>query len=470
MTLEAVDFSLDQLLNNIASITNDKMTGRDLRLSFHIDPQLPLHMHGDPHRLSQILINYTNNALKFTEEGEINIFVRKLNNTPQGWMVRFEVEDTGIGMSQAQQDNLFLSFEQADSSTTRKYGGTGLGLAISKQLANLMGGEVGAISALGRGSTFWFSAHLEQANGVVPTVDDAFDIVSARSHLLDLTESRGAIRVLVVEDNLFNQQIAAELLEAVNISVLIADNGQLAIDLLTREKVDCVLLDMQMPVMGGLEVSRILRVMPGLAELPVIAITANAMEEDRLHCLAAGMNDFIAKPFDPELFYATLLRWLSPEIIQNEPIYQTKTNITSVLKEESCIDLNVLGKFFNNAVEKIAKFSVKFLASARSSLLELDDASERNSLVDMSAIGHKLKSSARTVGANGFADLCHELEQFNLESDLLKAKSIAANLHPLLDQITLNIQAYLNQNNMNQIIAPAITPETLSEKKLQEQC
>jgi PAS domain S-box-containing protein len=464
MTLEAVDFSLDQLLNNINAIMTGKLAGKNLALTFDIDPQLSRQMHGDPHRLSQILINYTNNALKFTEQGEINVFVRKLNDTPTGWMVRFEVEDTGIGMSKSQQKKLFQSFVQADNSTTRKYGGTGLGLAISKQLAVLMGGEVGVLSALGQGSTFWFTAHLEHASGELPQIQSAFDPKNAGSHLQKLAEAPAGIRVLVVEDNQFNQQIAVELLESVKCTALVAENGQVAIDLLAQEKVDCVLMDIQMPIMGGLEASRRIRTMPGLTELPVIAITANAMNEDRLHCLAAGMNDFISKPFEPDFFYATLMRWLAPSSEMNTSQPAETVDAPQLPPTHKSIDLNVLAKFFSKSPEKIGLFAEKFVTSARKGLIEIDEAYRNQNLADLCALGHRLKSSARTVGANGFADICHNLEQLKQNGSLDQAQQMIEKLHPLLDQIALEVQTYLTPLAAETILAPpAELPDSSGE-------
>ena len=443
MTLENIDFSFSQLLSNIRSILDSKLAGRNLSLNVDVDRHVAKKMRGDPHRLSQILLNYTNNALKFTEQGEINIFVRKLNTTPDGCMLRFEVEDTGIGMTKEQQGKLFKSFEQADSTTTRKYGGTGLGLAISKQLAAMMGGEVGVLSAQGQGSTFWFTAHLENASEESSEVAESLDELSASVRLQLLNTERGGTRVLVVEDNQFNQQIATELLEAIGCVVQVADNGQLALDALARDKFDCILLDIQMPVMGGLEACRLLRSMPGLADLPVIAITANAMNEDRLHCLSSGMNDFISKPFDPALFYNTLLRWLSPDTRIHASAVPEVAEPAPVLDADLCIDFTVLGKFFSKAPEKVGIFALKFIDSARAGMLEMDDAHKRQNLDELCALGHKLKSSARTVGANGFADLCHQLEQLKPSGDLQQAQAITARLPGLLDRIELSVRVHL---------------------------
>lgn len=440
LALENVDFSLNELLQDLNSIMTGKVAGRNLTLTFDIDPQVQKYMRGDPHRLKQILINYTNNALKFTEQGDINVFVRKLNATASGWMIRFEVEDTGIGMSKEQQRKLFQSFEQADSTTTRKYGGTGLGLVICKRLATLMGGEVGVLSTLGQGSTFWFTAHLEHANVEHSPLNIQVDTQTAYLRLLDLNQSRAAARILVVEDNQFNQQIATELLESVKCVVVVAENGQIALELLTQQKFDCVLMDIQMPVMGGLEASRLLRGMPGLADLPVIAITANAMNEDRVHCLSAGMNDFVSKPFSPDVFYSTLLRWLAPEAGQLAEAHVERLAPAEVIDADVCIDFSVLAKFFSKTPDKVGIFAQKFVDSASKGMSEINDALLANNLDALCALGHRLKSSARTVGANGFADLCHQLEQLKHGGDLTQAALIAGQLAPLLERIQQQVQ------------------------------
>ena len=448
IVLETVDFSLHELLQDLNSIMTGKVSGRNLTLTFDIDPDVQKYMRGDPHRLKQILINYMNNALKFTEQGDIKVFVQKLNATATGWMIRFEVEDTGIGMSNEQQKKLFQSFEQADSTTTRKYGGTGLGLAICKRLASFMGGEVGVLSMLGRGSTFWFTAHLEHANSKHSLSKIEANTQTAYQRLKQRNESRDGARVLVVEDNQFNQQIATELLEAVKCQVTVADNGKIALDFLEQTKFDCILMDIQMPVMGGLEACRILRDMPGLADMPVIAITANAMNEDRVHCLSAGMNDFISKPFSPEVFYSTLLRWLAPEERQSAVQQTTIAEQPSPEEIDSdlCIDFSVLAKFFSKTPEKVGIFAQKFVDTARKGMVEIDIALDAQNLDALCALGHRLKSSARTVGANGFADLCQQLEELKEGGKLAEAENITQQLFLLFDRIEQHVRIFLNQD------------------------
>ena len=443
MTLEALDFRLEELLNNLASMMGNKLTGRDIGFRFDVDATLEKYLHGDPHRISQILINYTNNALKFTEHGEIVVRVRKVQDLGNTSLIRFEVEDSGIGMSPAQQAKLFQTFEQGDSSTTRKYGGTGLGLAICRQLARLMGGEVGVSSELGKGSIFWFSVQLAAAHppaSAAPAPAESYQ----PSELQLLAKQRGGITLLVADDNLFNQQIAAELLEAAGLTVLLASNGKQALELLTKKAVDGILMDIQMPVMDGLAATRALRSQEKFAHLPVIAMTANAMDEDRLQCLSAGMNDFIAKPFEPAILYRTLVRWLSDAPAVASSADSADALSQSEIDPDLCIDLRELEKQLGPVPEKISKFANKFVDSARQGLLELDAACASRDQLALAALGHKFKSSARTVGAHQFADLCHQLEQLHDDPDGSAALAIVRSLHDWHSQIAHFVQRYVD--------------------------
>ncbi|NPC59403.1 response regulator, partial [Caenimonas soli] len=251
-------------------------------------------------------------AVKFTDKGEIVISVRASERTEKDVLLHFRVQDTGIGLTSEQMSRLFQSFSQADTSTTRKFGGTGLGLAICKRLAELMGGEVGVQSEHGKGSTFWFSARLglgvpgacriEQP----PGADEPGSGVDER-----LAAIRGA-RILLVEDNDINQQVARELLEDAGLVVDVTDNGQVALELVQKVSYDLVFMDMQMPVMDGVTATREMRKQERLEHLPIVAMTANAMEQDRRRCMDVGMNDFLIKPINPQDMRAILARWVRP--------------------------------------------------------------------------------------------------------------------------------------------------------------
>ena len=310
--IEAGKFHLDEVPVNINALVEGAVSmlrekAADKGLAFRVDAEDGIGpLIGDATRLSQALLNYVGNAVKFTETGEVVIRVRRIDSNPQGILVRFEVEDTGIGIPADVLDRLFSSFEQADKSTTRQYGGTGLGLAITRKLALMMGGEAGVDSQPGRGSTFWFTARLRPA-GADAVQAAGRPVGAAEAQLLQCCTG---CRVLLVDDEPINREIALSVLDDVGQQVDIASDGQVAIDMVGRGDYDLVLMDMQMPRLDGLEATRRIRAMPGREHLPIIAMTANAYVEDRASCLAAGMSDFIAKPFEPDELFSKLLAWL----------------------------------------------------------------------------------------------------------------------------------------------------------------
>ncbi len=300
MSLEIVDFYLSGILNHIAMQMEGEAARKHIKLTLDIDPALSGPLRGDPFRLGQVLTNFIANAIKFTDQGEVIVRVRAVENSASNTLLHFEVQDSGIGISAEQIGLLFQLFHQADASITRKYGGTGLGLAISKKLVQMMGGEIGVESEPGKGSVFWFAVRL--THGDVNAV--------SKDELLDETISFPGTHILLVEDNLFNQEVAKGLLEEIGVHVVLASNGQEALDYLRVQQFDCVLMDVQMPVMDGLEATRQIRATPSLAANRVIAMTANAGVEDQARCRAAGMDDFIAKPISPLQLYATLAKYL----------------------------------------------------------------------------------------------------------------------------------------------------------------
>ena len=444
LSVENIDFDLEKVLENVSNLISEKASAKGLELIFDIDPAISTQFKGDPLRLGQILINFCNNAVKFTESGEIVVKARVQEKDEDGQLVCFSVSDTGIGLTEEQMGRLFQAFEQADASTTRHHGGTGLGLAISKRLAQLMGGDVGVNSEIGKGSTFWFTARLgngtpssrrtartdlrgrrvliiddnpqartvlssmlesmtfvvhEAPSGlegiemvrhaaeigepyeiafvdwqmpgidgietgkrirglpdlavrpqlvmvtaygreevlkqaeendfanvlikpVTPSMlfDSAVEVLATNhekvfdvpsSPALNLSCLRGA-HVLLVEDNELNREVALGLLEDAHVSIDLAEDGEVAVRMVSKHDYDLVLMDMQMPVMDGIAATKAIRSNPQLRRVPIIAMTANVMATDRDKCFEAGMDDHVSKPIDPDELFATLLRWIKP--------------------------------------------------------------------------------------------------------------------------------------------------------------
>ena len=542
LTVETVDFHLDRLLENVATLVTDKATHKGLELTFDVHPEVPRALRGDPLRIGQIVINYANNAVKFTEQGEIVIRVRTEEESGDDLRVRFEVRDTGIGLTPEQQRMLFQSFQQADASTSRKYGGTGLGLAISKRLAELMGGAVGVESTVGQGSTFWFTVRLgrgtEAARPLQPSpdlrdrralvVDDSstardvlagmlaymtfrvdtvargedalvrvaeadasgepYDVVfldwsmpggidgieTARrmdalplktqprrvmvtaygrtevlreageagiqatlvkpvspSLLFDIViEAFGATRtatsavpvavampdlaplkglkVLLVEDNELNQLVATQLLINAGLEVEVAENGQIAIEQVGRKSYDLVLMDMQMPVMGGEEATSRIRQQFPKGTLAILAMTANAMAGDRERCLAAGMDDHIAKPIEPSILFSKLLQW-RPKVAAesaapeggNGPMNRSNGS-DGIAGIDGIAGLDVkaaMGRMMNDRSmyeRLLRKFAWGDSAGAAASIIgQLD----RGDLAEAQRSAHTMKGSAGMLGA-----------------------------------------------------------------------
>jgi PAS domain S-box-containing protein len=555
LAVEYIDFEMDKVLDNVASLISEKTAAKGLELIFDIDPQVPRHLNGDSLRLGQVLINYANNAVKFTEQGEIVVSVKLLEQTENDVFLKFSVRDTGIGLTEEQRGQLFQSFQQADTSTSRKYGGTGLGLAISKQLANLMHGDVGVDSEFGKGSTFWFTARLGKARGTtrsllpepdlrgrkVLVVDDnemarsvlqellasmtfkvepvaggkqAIDAVKKADqagepfeivfldwrmpgmdgietaqqicslgfekppHLIMVTaygreevmkeaENAGlddvlikpvnasmlfdtAMRVLgatmdedrtrqqeispmmedfasikgatilLAEDNELNQEVAVGLLEDAGFRVEIANNGQEVLDMIGKKPYDIILMDMQMPVMDGVTATIELRKQPQFAALPIVAMTANAMEQDKEKCIAAGMNDHVAKPIEPDDLFRALLKWIKPRetvspvtaagSIRNAAMGKDAEGVTDVPVIDGLdVELGmrrVLGKkpLFLSMLRKYVSNQANTPAELRAALDTGDaETAER--------IAHSAKGVSGNIGATGLQNMAAEIEK-----------------------------------------------------------
>lgn len=299
LQLESADFDLDEVLREVRSITQVDVRAKNLTLLIETDHGLPHALRGDSFRLQQVLLNLLSNAVKFTERGVITLTVNVLSNDDRV-RLRFDVQDTGIGIDPNPLKKLFAAFTQADTSTTRRFGGTGLGLVICHRIARMMGGEISVRSEPGSGSTFSFTAQFQRARQ--PVRNAARPIVATADAL-------AGWRLLLVEDNLANQLVATELLKQFGAIVEVANNGVQALEKI-KLGFDAVIMDIQMPEMDGYEATHRIRAMPEYAEIPVIALTANALADDVRACLHAGMNDHIAKPIDVPEMIRILKRWL----------------------------------------------------------------------------------------------------------------------------------------------------------------
>ncbi len=312
LELETIDFQLQALIDNVITTLKVKAEGKGCKLSVHIDPDVPKYLNGDPLRISQVLINLGDNAVKFSNQGgTISFKISLQKETELDAHLQFNVQDTGIGIAPKQQERVFKPFNQADNSTTREYGGTGLGLVISKNIVQMMDGEIRVNSEQGIGSTFTFTIHLKKQSDSFSSLDSA-DAQNQSTQNEDTPQLHGA-KILLIDDNDLNHEYIHELLEMTGVTVKSAFNGQEALNALAKQDFDCVLMDCQMPVMDGYEATRQIRKQEKFKNMPVIGMTANAMQGDREKVLAAGMNDYISKPFKIDVMFATLTRWIKPE-------------------------------------------------------------------------------------------------------------------------------------------------------------
>jgi two-component system sensor histidine kinase/response regulator len=600
LTVENIDFDLEKVLENVSNLVSEKATAKGLELVFDIDPAVCTHPKGDPLRLGQILINFCNNAVKFTEKGEIVVRARVREEADNGQLVYFAVADTGIGLTEEQMGRLFQAFEQADASTTRQHGGTGLGLAISKKLAQLMSGDVGVSSEVGNGSTFWFTAFLGKGDAVprratnpdvrgrrVLVIDDnaqarevlsgmlltmtfhvdeapsgkegielvrqaadrnqPYDIVfvdwqmpgldgietgrliralpnlASPPHLvmvtaygreevlrqaeqtsfesvlikpvtpsilfdsvvqvistdrdtvrevqsasseITLSPVRGA-RVLLVEDNELNREVAIGLLEDAHLFIDQAENGAVAVEQLTRQDYDLVLMDMQMPVMDGITATKAIRSNPRFASLPIVAMTANAMDRDREQCLAAGMNDHLGKPIDPSRLFEALLRWIPPRAATSgaSPPASVRPSAPSAASGELLIPgidtATALNRTGGNR-KRYESLLQRFAESQALTAIDMQSALAANDFPAATRFAHSLKGASANLGANTLAEVAAKAEAA-IESNQSISPALDALRYSLDSTIAAIRKALPSESTGANVPAPGADPCTVTQ-------
>jgi CheY-like chemotaxis protein len=458
MLLEVGDLDLQQLLQHVNQLSEGKAESKGIAIDFKLAEGTPTRLQGDPLRLGQILINLVDNAIKFTDQGSVKVRVsphpQEDTQPAEGeCMLRFEVADTGLGLSPEQMGRLFQNFEQADNSITRKYGGTGLGLAISKQLTELMGGQVGVHSTLGEGSVFWFTVRLRLSSS---KAEKAFPADLDTGEIVKLLQGK---RVLVVDDNSLNLEVATGILGDAGLEVDQASNGALALEALSRKNYDCVLMDVHMPVMDGLEATRQIRSNPALRSLPVIAMTANARHEDHLQCLETGMNDIVVKPFDPHFLFKTMAKWMVPRTDANQnPVSPKLADLalrapsTEAEVDPQSLplwDIKQLARLVGNNPAIHRRLLEKFLPSGKRIVGDITDAIGSQDWGKTGDLAHELKSSARAVGAMRLGALCAMLETAGRNATSSECQLLLSPMCSTLGQVEEQIGLWLSEHPDN---------------------
>ncbi|HIJ86194.1 MAG TPA: response regulator [Desulfuromonadales bacterium] len=437
LELELLDFDLKTMLEDTAALMAGQAASAGLQLKCQIAPEVPRYLKGDPGRVRQVLINMIGNAIKFTHEGEVAVGISLASLEGECAVIRFEVSDTGIGIAEERRALVFNPFTQADGTTTRKYGGTGLGLAICKLLAELMGGEAGCISAVGKGSTFWFTARLEQQAAAAhraakdPAAVGAQNAASPEGLVL-----LNGMHILLAEDNLINQKVALSILGKLGVTADIAANGLEAVRALELTDYALVLMDCMMPEMDGYMATGVIRDPASKVlnhRVPIIAMTANAMKGDREKCLEAGMDDYLTKPVKKNELAEILLKWLSAQDHETAPLEEIVPMNDLPLFDEA----DILSRMDDDRdfVRMILDESREELPKQLAELRELCGGSDAQAI---RGHAHTLKGMAANISTGALRDVAARMEAAAKEDDLETARGL---LPELERTVALTIEA-----------------------------
>ncbi|WP_051272431.1 CHASE4 domain-containing protein [Fundidesulfovibrio putealis] len=444
MELEIVPLRLSDLAGDVASLVKPLADSKQIGFAVHLDPTLPPLVSGDSLRLRQVLVNLASNAVKFTSQGGVILRLTTACAAPGSAEVRFEVEDSGIGIDPQTREEIFFAFTQADSSTTRRFGGTGLGLAISRELVGLMGGYLEVESAPGQGSRFFFSLLLKTASGL--TASEA-----GLDRPVDLTGKT----VLIAEDNYFNRQIFKEMVESAGGTAILAENGMQAVFAAVGQELDVALMDMHMPDMDGVEAARTIRTHPFCRELPIIALTAGAFDTDRSTCLEAGMNDYLTKPVARKVLLETLVRWAGTAegnrpAPDNGPDAGLDSGLVAVLPGSSGgwelpvpdgVNRAVALEIFGGDQALLARMFRLFAQNFRTACTSIADRIAQGDLETAFREVHSLKGAAGNIGAAEAVGAARRVEAALKSEDIATAVAAMAELESFMASLLAQIDA-----------------------------
>ena len=457
LVIEHVDFAVKKVFDNLANILTIQAKTKGLNLIFTLT-DVPSWVRGDVTRIQQALMNYLSNAIKFSRDGDITVNAKVLETKVNELFIEFSVADQGCGIKPENLNHIFKAFQQEDSSTTRRFGGSGLGLTITEQLANLMGGQVGVESEVGKGSRFWFTAWLSVGE---ETHEQNTNINLNEQVIKDFYQGAN---ILVVEDNDINAEVAELLLTSIGLHVDIAENGQLAVEKVNNKKFDLILMDIQMPVMDGLQATQLIRQKHDKESLPILAMSASVFNENRQECFDIGMNDFVAKPVSPKNLFSKIIKWLpnqeyhnsvlESEALDSQVLAHEKSTIAA-LKNLSLIQVdNGLANCAGN-VNNYLKLLIKFDEMQVSELAKLKEQLSSGLFDDMKHGLHALKGVSGNLGLDNIYQTINKIEA-----------RIGVNKSNEFDGLLKGLTSDLDRfsQKLNELDLPSFTQERLQAK------